>query len=143
MTPETLFSSVNLVALLTWITLIVRPRHPGVLRLAGLIVPSLFAVTYSILVLVRMGRGEGDFNSLAGVSALFRDPWILTAGWIHYLVFDLLVGVWEAREAAKRNMPWWTLAPCLVLTFLFGPMGWLVFMVVRSRHQPVPPATNS
>lgn len=143
MNPETLFAIVNAVALLTWITLIIRPRHPAVLRLAGLFIPIFFAVIYSFLVLWRMGRGDGDFNSLAGVSALFRDPWILTAGWIHYLAFDLLIGVWEAEEATRRNIRWRVLAPCMVLTFLFGPLGWMIFLLVRSRHPAATVGKNS
>lgn len=132
MTPETLFSGASTLALLIWLALMVRPRHPWVLRLAGQVVPLVFALTYAVIVVMRVGRVEGDFNSLAGVASLFRDPWILVAGWVHYLAFDLLVGVWEARDAAGRHLPQVVLVPCLLLTFLFGPAGWLLYQVVRS-----------
>lgn len=136
MTPSTLFPWLNTLALLAWIPLIVRPRHPRVLRWAGQAVPLLLAIVYAILIALRIGRTEGDFNSLAGVTALFRDPWILLAGWVHYLAFDLLIGVWEARDATARNLPQLALVPCLLLTFLFGPAGWLLYRVVRSLVSP-------
>ena len=78
------------------------------------------------------GRGDGGFGSLADVSALFQDPWTLLAGWIHYLAFDLLTGVWETRDAARRGVPHWLVVPCLFLTFMFGPAGWLLYMGVRN-----------
>ena len=72
------------------LALMLRPRHPFVLRWAGLIVPLLFAVLYAIIIAMRIGHAGGDFRSLSGVAALFQDPWFLLAGWVHYLTFDLL-----------------------------------------------------
>jgi hypothetical protein len=132
MTPEALFPIVNIVALSTWLALIIRPRQSFVLRCAGQWVPLLFATIYGVIIVMRVGRGEGDFNSLAGVAALFRDPWFLLAGWVHYLAFDLLIGVWECRDAASRNLPHGLVVPCLLLTFLFGPAGWLLYQAARS-----------
>jgi hypothetical protein len=76
--------------------------------------------------------GEGDFGSLAGVAKLFEHPGLLLAGWVHYLAFDLLVGVWEREETQRIGLSRWLLAPCLALTFMLGPLGWLAFMAVRS-----------
>ena len=33
------------------------------------------------------------------VALLFENDWLLLAGWIHYLAFDLFVGSWEVRDA--------------------------------------------
>lgn len=136
MTPGGVFPVVNLVALLSWLALMVRPRHPWVLRCVGHVVPLLLAMIYAVIIAMRIGRVDGDFSSLTGVASLFRDPWILLAGWVHYLVFDLLIGVWEVRDAASRNLPHWRVLPCLLLTFLFGPVGWLLYLVVRSTPLP-------
>jgi hypothetical protein len=81
---------------------------------------------------MNIGRGPGDFQTLAGVSALFSSPWVLLAGWIHYLAFDLLVGVWEVRDSRSRGIPHLLVVPCLALTFMFGPAGWLLYQGVRS-----------
>ena len=52
----------------------------------------------------QLARGgvQGDFSSLAGVGALFRQPAALLAGWLHYLAFDLLVGVAIVRAFPGR-----------------------------------------
>lgn len=142
MTPELIFQWVNLIALAAWVTLLVRPRHPQTLRWVGQAVPMLFALIYVVLIAMRIGRSGGNFSTLAGVATLFQDPWILLAGWIHYLAFDLLIGVWETRDAATRNLPHWRIVPCLFLTFMFGPAGWLLYLCVRAMplpHRATPP----
>ena len=68
-----------------------------------------------------------------GRTLVRADPWLLLAGWIHYLAFDLLVGAWEARDARERGIPHLFVVPSLILTFLFGPAGWLLYLGIRSR----------
>ncbi|MGE0816156.1 MAG: ABA4-like family protein [Vicinamibacterales bacterium] len=134
MTPEAVFSAAGAVATLSWLLLALAPRAAWVQRITGTVVPLGFALTYVAILAMRLGRVSGDFNSLAGVAALFSDPWTLLAGWIHYLAFDLLTGVWETRDAAARGVPHWMVVPCLVLTFLFGPAGWLLYLGLRAAR---------
>jgi hypothetical protein len=53
------------------------------------------------------------------------------AGWIHYLAFDLLVGIWEVRDSHERGVPHWLVIPCLFFTFMLGPIGFLLYCAVR------------
>ena len=78
------------------------------------------------------GRTQGDFNSLAGVAQLFQNPKALLAGWIHYLAFDLFIGSWEVRDAGRAGLHHLLVVPCLVLTFLFGPVGLLLYFALRA-----------
>jgi len=55
----------------------------------------------------------------------------LLAGWVHYLAFDLFVGSWEARDALSHRIPHLAVIPCLLLTFLFGPAGLLLYLLLR------------
>jgi hypothetical protein len=66
------------------------------------------------------------------VQKLFADPWLLLAGWVHYLVFDLFIGSWEVRDAGRLGIPHLLVVPCLVLSFLFGPAGLLLYGIVRA-----------
>lgn len=137
MTNEQIFSLASTVAMLSWVALVVLPRVPVVTRLlTGLIVPGLLAIAYVVLIATNWG-GPGGFGSLAAVAQLFANPPLLLAGWIHYLAFDLLVGTWEARDARERGVPHLLLIPCLLLTFMFGPAGWLLYQVVRATR-PAP-----
>ena len=66
------------------------------------------------------------------MSTLFGQPWLLLAGWVHYLAFDLFVGSWEVRDARERGIPHLAVVPCLALTFMFGPAGWLAYAGLRT-----------
>jgi ABC-type uncharacterized transport system YnjBCD permease subunit len=119
---------------------VLSPRLPGAtLTITGKVVPGILALVYVALVASHWSGSEGGFSSLPAVAALFSDPWILLAGWTHYLAFDLLVGNWEMSDARKRGIPYILVLPCLVLTFLFGPAGWLLYEAVRSGRTAILP----
>jgi hypothetical protein len=77
------------------------------------------------------GGASGGFSSIAEVRQLFQSDHALTAGWIHYLAFDLIVGTLIARDAARAGTPAAFVPPALILTFLFGPVGLLAHLIVR------------
>jgi len=132
MSPELVFSIASTLALGGWLLLVFLPRWPWTARVAGVGLPAVFAAAYVVILVLKGLESSGDFQSLAGVAALFSNPWLLLAGWIHYLAFDMLVGTWEVRDAVSRGIPHWMVVPCLVLTFLLGPAGWLLYQGMRS-----------
>lgn len=141
MSAGDVFSAVNLIALCTWVLLAVWPRRQRLPQVvAGVVVPALLAVLYIALVATQWRPGPGGFSTIEDVALLFRNPWMLLAGWVHYLAFDLLVGSWEARDARDRGIPQVLLAPCLFLTFMFGPAGWFAYLGLRSAYRPPAPA---
>ena len=132
MSAEQLFALTNGIAMLAWVLLAVLPGRAWVTDIVtGKAVPALFAVIYMAIVATMFAGSEGSFSTLAGVAALFANPWLLLAGWPHYLAFDLLIGTWEARDARARGVPHLLLVPCLFLTLMFGPAGWLLYLGVR------------
>ena len=131
MSPDQIFSLVNLVALAAWLLLAIVPRRRVTAVVAGTAVPVLLASVYTVILLTMWRGSEGGFSSLADVRLLFGQPWLLLAGWTHYLAFDLFVGNWEVRDAQERGIPHLLVLPCLALTFLFGPAGWLLYRAVR------------
>ncbi|QKG56816.1 DUF4281 domain-containing protein [Hymenobacter sp. BRD128] len=135
LTPDFLFSVANPLALLGWALLVLAPRwrFTKILVVSG-VWPLGLALAYAVLIATHyLGPhgSEGGFGSLAQVAALFQDPWALLAGWVHYLCFDLFTGAWEVRDAQRRGVPHWALVPALGLTFLFGPVGLLVYFGAR------------
>lgn len=132
MKAEQIFSIANLIALLGWILLAVAPRWFVTRKvvLSGAI-PLLLSVAYLILIVLFFGRAEGGFDSLSNLMKLFTDEWTVLAAWIHYLVFDMFVGIWEVRDAQKKGISHWFVIPCLVLTFMLGPIGFLLYSILR------------
>ena len=142
LTPDFLFSLANSVAAAGWALLVLAPRWRGTraVVLNGAL-PLLLAAAYAALIGYQTAAhpvsGAG-FGSLGEVSALFREPWALLAGWVHYLCFDLWLGAWQTQDAQRRGVPHGLLVPCLVATFLLGPLGLLLYCGVRRLARPVP-----
>lgn len=132
MQPDHLFQIVNPVALLGWIALALSPLSPKWAdRIAATLIPLLLSLCYAGLILAFWSAAEGGFSTLPDVMALFRQPEIALAGWVHYLAFDLFVGAWATRTARVEKIPHLALLPCLALIFLFGPAGFLAFAILR------------
>jgi len=133
MNPATLFGLCNQLILPAWLLLVVAPGWKWTARLiTAVVVPALLGIVYIALVTSQIGNISGGFGSLADVARLFENPSMLLAGWVHYLAFDLFVGSWEVRDARRLGIPHWLVIPCLALTFLLGPAGFVLYIVIRA-----------
>ncbi|GAA4354791.1 hypothetical protein GCM10023185_16950 [Hymenobacter saemangeumensis] len=147
LTPEFLFQLANPVAIVGWVLLLLAPRRALTRRLvlSGAL-PLLLAASYALIIgyqtLAHPAPG-GGFGSLGEVAALFKQPWALLAGWVHYLCFDLWTGIWEVHDARRRGLPHGLLVPCLLLTFLLGPVGLLLYHGLRLRYPLSAPAPTA
>ncbi len=128
--PHQMFQITGPLAMLGWLALVLSPRLAD--WVAALVIPALLSVAYTALILVHWADAPGGFDSLANVMALFTNPAVALAGWVHYLAFDLFVGAWITRTARAEAIPHLLILPCLVLTFLFGPAGLLAFLLLRA-----------
>jgi hypothetical protein len=139
MNPDTIFQICGGLATVGWLLLIfgVRPRRlrPAFISsVSGGVIPLLLSAAYLVIILTHWPGHRGGFGSLSDVMLLFSNRWLVLAGWVHYLAFDLFIGSWQAAEAQKTRIPHLLLVPCLALTFLFGPIGWLCFYLLRAWH---------
>ncbi|MEM8752953.1 MAG: ABA4-like family protein [Pseudomonadota bacterium] len=132
MAPEDLFGAANMLALAGWVALLASPLVPvWSQRIAGAAIPLLLAIAYAGIGLAFFAGADGGFGDLAGVMSLFDDPWVTLGGWIHFLAFDLFVGAWIVRRAREEEVAFLLVVPCLALTFMFGPAGFLAFSAIR------------
>jgi hypothetical protein len=125
-----LFEASGPVAMLGWLALAALPRRIAWRRtLAGIVAPLLLAVAYAGLIAAGWSRAEGGFDSFEAVKLLFTSDLALLAGWLHYLAFDLLIGCHIDERAERAGISRLAVLPAFVLTFLFGPAGWLLYRV--------------
>lgn len=133
MTSEEIFTLTTLLAMGGWLLLLISPIIPVWSdRIAGFAIPIALSVVYTALVLAT-GMGDGDYGDLAGVTKLLGNPEGALSGWLHFLAFDLWLGAWMCRTARAHDMRFWLVLPCLALTFAFGPIGFLLFTVLRGK----------
>ena len=132
---ETFFQATNTLALVAWIALVLFPgKKPISGVLCAVVVPGLLALAYAAVIgwkLASNGPPPGDVMTLAGLRDVFSDDWVFAAAWTHYLVFDMVVGAWIARDSVKLGMPWLLRTVALTLTFLAGPVGFLMHIIGR------------
>lgn len=132
---DTFFSATNTIALLAWIALALFPARRFVSSvLCAIVVPALLAAGYAAVIgwkLTQDGPPPGDLSTIGGLKSAFSDDWVFAAAWAHYLVFDMVVGAWIARDAVRLGIPWPLRTACLVLTFLLGPVGFLLHVLTR------------
>ena len=128
------FQVTNTLALVAWIALVAQPGRWIVAHvLCAVVVPGLLAAAYVAVIGWKLASGPppGDVTTIAGLRAAFADDWVFAAAWTHYLVFDMVVGAWIARDAVRLGIPWPLRTLALVLTFLAGPVGFLLHLLVR------------
>jgi len=135
MEPELVFNIANNGILIFWLLLVVAPKWKGTeIAVHSILIPVVLGLTYLWLIVTGFMGGMPDgagFFSLSGVMAFFTSPAAATAGWVHYLVFDLFIGAWEVRDAGRRGISHWAVIPCLIVTLMFGPIGLLLYLVLR------------
>jgi hypothetical protein len=132
---ELVFSIANSTALLSWVLLFVLYQKRWVYTFLFSAVFVFMACLYLFFILQGIGGdSQGGFDTLANVKLLFGKDEAVLAGWIHYLVFDLFTGMWICNDGDKRKINRWILLPCLVFTFLLGPTGLLLYILVRVIH---------
>src|SRR5204863_9134800 len=96
MSPDSIFQICSSIAMAGWIVLlIISPFWSGFDKFLIGIIFTLFIIIYAWLIFKLFGPGDFEsFVSLIGVLELFTDKIVVTAGWLHYLAFDLLTVIW-------------------------------------------------
>jgi hypothetical protein len=143
---DTVFSFVNIVAVIGWLLIVAGPRGQRTLALVLYLGVGLLCFSY-LAMIVSMHAGWLDANRLpgapppnfldyniAGLRNLFMSDGGLVMGWAHYLAFDLFVGQWIAKDADNKGFHRLVQVPFLLLTFLAGPVGLFLWLVVRDRR---------
>lgn len=145
MTPETAFQYANLLVLPQWIVMVVAPRWRITQMLAQtLSIPMILGTMYVYYLFVAPASATGPgpsgpgldfqaFSTLQGVMSLMGSgrKEAALAGWIHYLAFDLVAGSYILRDGQSRGIHHGWLIPSMLLCFMLGPSGLLLYGLVR------------
>lgn len=134
MQHEQIFQLCSTTAMLMWLLMIIAPNWKVTRLLMDYkVIPVILSIAYGIYIISTIGSsGFPDFGSLSSVMLLFSKEDALLAGWIHYLAFDLLVGMWILEQNRSLKLHHLIIIPCLLGTFMFGPLGFLLFFIIKS-----------
>jgi hypothetical protein len=144
MLPESIFQFSSALAMMGWLLLIIA--SPFLKNYSAVITGffiTLLAIIYAWLISKSLQPGDfGKFGTLDGVMSLFTNKTAVTAGWVHYLAFDLMVGLWIKNNAVKHQIGHVPTVPCLLFTFMMGPVGLLLYFIIRTAKTKNYFATN-
>ncbi|VAV95039.1 hypothetical protein MNBD_ALPHA04-1544 [hydrothermal vent metagenome] len=136
---ELIFTIANNYALVMWLILAFAPRREMVLKTIFYGGVGLLALTYAVIIVPLMtgliegggNSGSQDYTTLTGVQALLSSDGGATIGWVHYLAFDLFVGIWVASNADRHGIHRIIQIPFLFLTLMLGPFGLILYLLFR------------
>ena len=133
MSPDHIFSLCNSIALIGWLTLLIAsPFWNQTDRFLVGIVVTLLSIIYVWCISQSFNAGDMEkFSTLDGIMSLFTSKMAVTAGWVHYLAFDLMTGIWIKNNSLKYGIKHWFIIPSLILTFMLGPTGLLLYLIIR------------
>ncbi len=130
--PSTIFSICNSVIFFGWLLLLILPtwKYTQAVILNGLLV--VFSIVYTYLLLQDFDQLSMDsFSTLAKLKLLFQSDTAVAAGWVHYLVFDLFVGAYIVRKSIQIRLSRWVYSFILPFAFMCGPIGYLLFVIIK------------
>ena len=136
---DTVFAIANALALVMWVALVFLPRWPALLAAILYLGVGLLSAAYAVFLIavvtgIAPGGEGGEFSSIEGVRQIFSSDAGVTIGWIHYLAFDLFVGLWIARDADAKDFSRLVQAPILFATLMAGPLGLVLWLLIRERR---------
>jgi len=117
-TPALAFTICSNLVMPQWLLMIVAPYWKWTHKLVdSKIIPLILSVFYIV------------------VMQLFTVETLVLAGWIHYLAFDLLVGSWVLKKSQELEIHHAWIVPCLLLCLMAGPVGFLLFWIIRKIYR--------
>lgn len=127
MSPSTVFAIVQVAPLPFWLALLFPSWR--VARWVAFVPFFVLAccVTYA-WALVQAPPGGSTF---ADVLRFFSSEWGAVTVWLHVVVVDFLAGVFIARDGRRLGVSAWAMAPLLLVTLFFAPLGVLSWLLVR------------
>lgn len=137
MKAELVFTIFNTAVLLPWILMLFAPFWKYTkLLVNSYAIPLALSVAYVAIIFTNLGAiAQADFGSLKGIQELFvgagNAPYFAAAAWFHYLAFDLFVGTWIFNDAQKSKINHFAVVPCLVMAFMLGPTGFLLYIIIK------------
>lgn len=132
MSPDSIFRLSSTLALAGWIGLLAFYQTTWIGKVLTGTIIAFLCLLYTWLIASNLAVFEAEsFSSLDHIARLFKSREALLAGWIHYLAFDLFTGIYIVNNARLHGIGFWPLLPCLFFTFMLGPVGLLLYLLLR------------
>ena len=137
-TIETIYLWLNFGVIPIWLVLIFFPNSKlNKIFLTSIFLPLIFGLIYVYIFYQLMLLNEDIldylriYSGLDELADLFTNELFLLIFWVHFLAINLFLGSWVSRDSLKYNMPKIFSAISLVLIYFSGPLGLVVYWLIR------------
>ena len=137
-TVEILYYWVNLGVLPFWLILIFFPQSNICKYFVTSIFPIIVLSGAYIFMIYKSYLNSYNFNDnfnlyfgIESISELFANETFLMMFWIHFISINLFTGSWIVKDSQKFMMNKIILIIPLIITYLIGPLGLLVYWLIR------------
>ena len=137
LTLENIYLIVNLGVIPFWFLLIFIPNSKITdFFTQSVLVTLLLAIGYAYLSYAiyldgSILDGFELYSGLDGLYSMFANEALLLIFWIHFLAVSLFAGAWIVRDSKKYLIPKTVTIPALFLTYFTGPVGIVVYWLIR------------
>ena len=138
LTQENIYLWTNFGILPFWLMLIIIPNSKFTqFFVNSIILPLILSVTYIYIIYQAILMDEPIFDvfklyvSLDNLYILFATESFLLVFWLHFLALNLFLGSWISREGIKYNIPRSLVFVPLILVYLTGPLGLVLYWLIR------------
>ena len=103
----------------------------------SIILPLILSTTYIYVIYQTVLLDEPIFDffklylGLENLYTIFATESFLLVFWLHFLALNLFLGSWVSRDAVKYNMTRGLVFVPLVLIYLTGPLGLVLYWIFR------------
>ena len=114
-----------------WLVLVFFPKNSW-RNMAIYCFAFALALVYTSLMITSLGKLDmQSLSTLEGLKEVFTSDKAVLSGWVHYLIFDLLVGNWIVNNAQKHGIKHYLVIPCLLFCFMLGPLGFVLYSIIK------------
>ena len=138
LTQENIYLWTNFGILPFWLMLIIIPNSKFTqFFVNSIILPLILSATYIYIIYQAILMDEPIFDvfklyvSLDNLYILFATESFLLVFWLHFLALNLFLGSWISREGIKYNIPRSLVFTPLILVYLTGPLGLVLYWLIR------------
>ena len=133
MDVDRIFIFASSIAFISWSLLFIYPYSTRIRQILYGGVVTCFSLLYTGLFISYFDpESFQSFSTLSGLVSLFSNKEAVLLGWIHYLAFDLLAGLYISQDAEKNKLGPWIIRPMFFFTFMTGPLGFLLYTIIRT-----------
>ena len=137
LTYENIYLFANWGVVPFWLLLIFMPNHNITKFFShSIVAPLLLAAAYifvvrQIILEENIFEGFKLYLGLDSLNKIYSNESLLLVFWLHFLAVSLFVGAWIARDSERHMMPKAFSAPCILITYFTGPLGIVIYWLVR------------